>query len=79
MFLCTLSRITLDFKRGRGVVGQARLIILDVNAVLYFIECLCITHISLIVKTKAVYIVKSLEKFIRLLIIMCTEKKMSFS
>ena len=54
----------MDFERDREVVAQARLIILIVNAFLYFIECLCITHISWMVKTKAVYIFKTFEQII---------------
>ena len=67
----------MDFKRGREVVAQARLIILTVYAFLYFIKFLCMTHISLLVKIKAVYIVKTFEQLIHLFIAMCTEQKMS--
>ena len=69
----------MDFKRGRGVVAQARLIILNVYAFLYFIECVCITHISLMVKTKAVYIAETFEQLIHLFITICAEQKMSVS
>ena len=68
--MCTYVAITMDFKRGKGVVAQARLIILNIYEFLYFIECLCITHISLMVKTKAEYISKPFKQFIHLFITM---------
>ena len=51
----------MDFKRGRGVVAQTRMIILNVYTFLYFIECLCITHISLMVTTQAVHKVETFD------------------